>query len=266
MDRSFSSHIGRRFSRELFLICLLCGSLQAQKIKVEYDKNLNFAEFKTFAWGPLDAVARPLLAASIQGAIEEELTKRGLHKVAGNPDVFLEMYGSVDSDMSVTYSNPLYSGMGGIPSFDSGFVMWGAMAGGTTAVTVHKGQLVVDVIEAHSLLVQFSASDEVISRSLLAVSGSIAPKETREVLVRRARPAKAESAFVHRRFIPPRRQWSTLPDIWRRRFPGSSACRRAPPPPQVSTYGSSRTLVDSFQPATVACRARVHVSRPRSTL
>ena len=54
----------------------------------------------------------------------------------------------MDSDISVTYSNPLYSGMGGIPSFDSGFVMWGIMAGGTTAVTVHKGQLVVDVIDA----------------------------------------------------------------------------------------------------------------------
>jgi hypothetical protein len=144
----FSSHIGRRFARALFLICFLCGGLQAQKIKVEYDKNLDFSKFKTFAWGPLDAVARPLLAASIQGAIEEELTKRGLHKVGSNPDVYLEMYGSVDSDMNVTYSNPLYSGMGGIPSFDSGFVMWGIMAGGTTAVTVHKGQLVVDVIDA----------------------------------------------------------------------------------------------------------------------
>ena len=68
--------------------------------------------------------------------------------MANDPDIFLEIYGSVDSDVSVTYSNPLYSGMGGIPSFDSGFVMWGVMAGGTTAVTVHKGQLVVDVIDA----------------------------------------------------------------------------------------------------------------------
>ena len=144
----FPRHVGRRLSRALFLTCLLSGSLQAQKIKVEYDKNLDFSKFKTFTWGPLDAVARPLLAASIQGAIEEELSKRGLHKVASNPDVYLEMYGSVDSDISVTYSNPLYSGMGGIPSFDSGFVMWGIMAGGTTAVTVHKGQLVVDVIDA----------------------------------------------------------------------------------------------------------------------
>lgn len=144
----FPCDVGWRFARALFLICLLSGGLHAQKIKVEYDKNLDFSKFKTFAWGPLDAVARPLLAASIQGAIEEQLTKRGLHKVGSNPHVYLEMYGTVDSDMSVTYSNPLYSGMGGVPSFDSGFVMWGLMAGGTTAVTVHKGQLVVDVIDA----------------------------------------------------------------------------------------------------------------------
>ena len=143
---SFSGHNGWRFTKFLLLICILSVGLQAQKIKVEYDKNLDFSKFKTFAWGPLDAVARPLLAAAIQGAIEEELTKRGLHKVQSNPDIFMEMYGSVDSDMSISYANPLYSGMGGIPSFDAGFVMWG-YGGGTTAVTVHKGQLVVDLID-----------------------------------------------------------------------------------------------------------------------
>jgi Domain of unknown function (DUF4136) len=143
---SFSGHNGWRFTKFLLLICILSVGLQAQKIKVEYDKNLDFSKFKTFAWGPLDAVARPLLATAIQGAIEEELTKRGLHKVQSNPDIFMEMYGSVDSDMSISYANPLYSGMGGVPSFDAGFVMWG-YGGGTTAVTVHKGQLVVDIID-----------------------------------------------------------------------------------------------------------------------
>jgi hypothetical protein len=72
------------------LICLLSGGLQAQKIKVEFDKDLDFSKFKTFARGPLDAVARPLLAASIQVAIDEQLTKKGLQKVGSNPDVFLE--------------------------------------------------------------------------------------------------------------------------------------------------------------------------------
>jgi hypothetical protein len=146
MKSTFPSHIGWRFAQFLSLICILSVGVHAQKIKVEYNKNLDFSKFKTFAWGPLDAVARPLLAAAIQGAIEEELTMRGLRKVQANPDVFMEMYGSVDSDMSISYANPLYSGMGGIPAFDTGFVMWG-YGGGTTAVTVHKGQLVVDIID-----------------------------------------------------------------------------------------------------------------------
>ena len=142
------SHIRSRFAQLFLLICILSPGVQAQKIKVEYDKNLDFSKFKTFAWGHHDAVSRPMLALVIAGAIEEELTKRGLRKVESNPDVFIQMYGAVDSDMSVSYSDPLYSGMGGIPSFDSGFVMWGYMPGGTTAVTVRKGQLVVDVIDA----------------------------------------------------------------------------------------------------------------------
>ena len=148
MKSSFPGHIGRRFAQLFLLICILSHGLQAQKIKVEYDKNLDFSKLKTFAWGHHDAVSRPMLALAIAGAIEEELTKRGLRKVKDNPDVFIQMYGSVDSDINVSYSDPLYSGMGGIPAFDSSFVMWGYMPGGTTAVTVHKGQLVVDVIDA----------------------------------------------------------------------------------------------------------------------
>ncbi len=148
MRSSTPGHVRSRFAPLFLLICILSLGVQAQKIKVEYDKNLDFSKFKTFAWGHHDAVSRPTLALVIAGAIEEELTKRGLRRVESNPDVVIQMYGSVDSDMSVSYSNPLYSGMGGIPSFDSGFVMWGSMPGGTTAVTVHKGQLVVDVIDA----------------------------------------------------------------------------------------------------------------------
>jgi hypothetical protein len=148
MKSSSPCHIGSRLAEFLLLIYALSLGMQAQKIKVEYDKNLDFSKLKTFAWGHHDAVSRPTLALAIAGAIEEELTKRGLRKVESNPDVYIQMYGAVDSDISVTYSDPLYSGMGGIPSFDTGFVMWGYMPGGTTAVTIHKGQLVVDVIDA----------------------------------------------------------------------------------------------------------------------
>jgi Domain of unknown function (DUF4136) len=136
-----------RAAQWLFLATLLATSTQAQKIKVEYDKNVDFANFKTFAWGQHDAVSRPMLALAIIGAIEHELTERGLQKVTANPDVYIQIYGSVDSDMGVTYSD-YYSGMGGVPPFDQSFLMWGAVPGTTTTVVVHKGQLVVDLIDA----------------------------------------------------------------------------------------------------------------------
>lgn len=130
------------------LLLLLCAGAQAQKIKVEYDKSLDFSQFKTYAWGHHDAVSRPILALEIQGTIEGEFTKRGIKKVDENPDIYVVMYGSVDSDMSVTYFNPLYGGTGVIPPFDNTFAMWGYLPGGTTSVQVHKGQLVVDVLGA----------------------------------------------------------------------------------------------------------------------
>ena len=95
----------------LLMICMFSLGAQAQKIKVEYNKNLDFSRFKTFAWGQHDVVSRPMLALAIIGAVEQELTKRGLRKVENNPDVFIQVYGSVDSDMNVSYSDPLYSGM-----------------------------------------------------------------------------------------------------------------------------------------------------------
>ncbi len=143
-----SSAILSRLVQLLMLTCVLAAGVQAQKIKVEYDKSLDFSKYKTFAWGHHDAVSRPMLALAIAGAIEEDLTKMGLRKVESDPDVYIKMYGSVDSEMSVSYSDPLYIGMGGIPPFGTAFVMWGYMPGGTTAVTVYKGQLVVDVIDA----------------------------------------------------------------------------------------------------------------------
>ena len=126
---------------------LVALNAHGQKIKVTYDPNLDFAKFKTFAWGGHDAVSRPMLALAIAGAIEAELTQRGLQKTDSHPDLYVQMYGSSDSDVAVSYSD-LYSGYAGIPPFDQNFLMWGAVPGSTTTVVVHKGQLVVDLIDA----------------------------------------------------------------------------------------------------------------------
>jgi len=129
------------------VLLVFAVSASAQKIKVEFDKNLDFSKYKTFGWAPSNAVSRPGLAVAITGAIQEELTTRGLKNVSDHPDLWVEMYGSMDSDVAVSYSD-LYSGYGGIPPFDQSFMVWGAVPGVTTTAIVHKGQLVVDLIDA----------------------------------------------------------------------------------------------------------------------
>jgi hypothetical protein len=142
-----SSLRARRLAASLLLLCLFSLGTEAQKIRVEYDKNLDFSKFKTFSWGKHDAVSRPTLALAIAGAIQAQLVKQGLQPVESNPDLYIQMYGSVDTDVAVSYSD-LYYGMGGFPPFDQNFLMWGAVPGSTTMVSVHKGQLVVDLIDA----------------------------------------------------------------------------------------------------------------------
>ena len=92
-----------------------------------------------------------MLAADVVGAIEDEFTARGLTGTDANPDLIIQVYGSVD-DESTFYSNdPLYMGSGGIPPFDpsmSGPAFVGDW--GSTTVTIHKGEMVVDLIQARA--------------------------------------------------------------------------------------------------------------------
>ncbi len=102
----------------MLLSALLCATASAEKIRVHYDKSLDFTKFKTYGWAPHGAVARPMLALDLVGAVEDELNKRGLQKVAANPDLIIAFYGAVDTEVSMTSKNPLYNATGGIPPFD----------------------------------------------------------------------------------------------------------------------------------------------------
>jgi hypothetical protein len=140
--------ISQRVYIAALLLLLSASVAQAQKIKVEFDKNVDFTKFKTYAWDPTpQATGKPVLVAAIKGAVNEELGKRGLKQVAENPDLYIAMYGAVDSDMAVTYSD-LYYGPWGIPAFDQSFMMWGTVPGTTNTAVVHNGQLIVDLIDA----------------------------------------------------------------------------------------------------------------------
>jgi hypothetical protein len=130
---------------------LLCATASAEKIRVHYDKSLDFTKFKTYGWAPHGAVAHPMLALDMVGAIEQELNSRGLTKVAENPDLLIEIYGAVDAEVSMTSNNPIYNATGGIPPFDPSMtspgdsLYWDSYYGNSTVV-VYPGQLVIDLI------------------------------------------------------------------------------------------------------------------------
>jgi len=131
------------------LLLLLPLAAHAQKIHVNvFDPKADFSQFKTYSWAPHGAVARPMLAANIVGAIEAQMKQKGLQLVAENPDLVIQIYGSVDQDVSFNSADPLYAYTGGIPPFDPSFS--GPLLAGTwgaTSVVIHKGELVVDLIQ-----------------------------------------------------------------------------------------------------------------------
>jgi len=132
----------------LALLLSLIASAR-DKITVSYAKGVDFSQFKTYAWAEHGAVAHPMLAADIVGAIDQEMSARGLQKVTSNPDLVIQVYGSIDDDTTMYSNDPLYAATGGIPPFDPS--MTGpAFVGfyGNTTVVLHKGQLVVDLINA----------------------------------------------------------------------------------------------------------------------
>ncbi|HVP53904.1 MAG TPA: DUF4136 domain-containing protein [Candidatus Eisenbacteria bacterium] len=132
--------------------CLLCTGATAEKIRVHYDKSIDFSKYKTYGWAPVGAVAHPMLALDIVGAVDSEMAAQGLTKVAANPDLLVQIYGAVDSEVSMTSNNPIYNATGGIPPFDPSMtspgnsLYWDGYYGNSTVV-VHPGELVVDLID-----------------------------------------------------------------------------------------------------------------------
>jgi len=142
-------------SMVVLLVMLAGTSAMAEKIRVHYDKSLDFSKFKTYGWAPHGAVAHPMLALDAVGAVEAELNSRGLHKVAENPDLLIAFYGAVDSEVSMTSNNPIYNATGGIPPFDPSMtspgdsLYWDGYYG-NSVVIVHPGQLIIDLIDYKS--------------------------------------------------------------------------------------------------------------------
>jgi hypothetical protein len=129
------------------VVLVFGGSLAAQKVKVGYDKSVDFSKFKTYTrLEPSMPPTRPVLYTFVVNSIDSELSAKGLHRIDKGGDLTLEVAGGVDYGIGVASGPPLTSSYSGpAPAINS--TMWTGANGG-------QGELMPAVPEA-GLQLQF---------------------------------------------------------------------------------------------------------------
>ena len=82
----------------MFLVIMAITSATAQKIKVGYDKSVDFSRYKTYTVAePGIQPTRPLLHASIVGSLDHELKSKGFARTESDGDLILIPEGGTES-------------------------------------------------------------------------------------------------------------------------------------------------------------------------
>jgi len=125
----------------------------AQDVKVDFDKDANFAVIKTFTVKIGTAWGNPISEKRVAGEIEQALVEKGWAKAEeAKADAIVMLHGATQVKRDV---NTFYSGMGG-------YRYRGFGSAQTTVTEYTVGTLVVDIFDAKSKQLMFrgTASDE----------------------------------------------------------------------------------------------------------
>lgn len=131
-----------------FCMVALTSVLFAQKVKVGYDKGVDFSNYKTYTLAePAMPPTRPLLYATVMSAIESELGSKGYSRVSKDGDLTLIPAGGIGFAIVVSQGapqSPTFTGPA--PSMNS--TMWtGAQGGGELMPAVPEGTLVLEFVD-----------------------------------------------------------------------------------------------------------------------
>ena len=150
----------RRFAIAAAL-AVLGTAATAQDVKVDFDKDANFAALKTFSTKIGTSWNNQISEKRITAEIEETLAEKGWTKVDANPDALVVLHGATQTKRTL---NTFYSGGGGWGGY--GYRGWGGYGMGSATTTESEynvGTMVVDIFDAKSkqLVYRGAASDEI---------------------------------------------------------------------------------------------------------
>src|SRR5262249_38322146 len=115
--------------------CLVPIVAAAQKVTVDYDRDVNFSKFTTYTWQLGQPAQNPLVDRRIVNAIDNHLAAKGWNKAGASSSAIVVYYAGVDARRQL-------NGWGSGPGW--------AGHGTVNVDTILTGQLVVDVYDASS--------------------------------------------------------------------------------------------------------------------
>lgn len=160
----------------LFLLTIaFLTSCTSVKITNDWDKNVDFASYKTYSLFPWDKhndqVVNDYDKQTILSAIKAEMNKRGYKHVERNGDLIVSTFVIVEEKTSYQAYNNHYGGYGGYGGgwgYYGGGAFYGYGWGGYNSTTVYKtdynqGTLIIDIFQLSnkSLVWQGVGSGEV---------------------------------------------------------------------------------------------------------
>jgi hypothetical protein len=135
------------FVFSLSLMPAVASKAQAQDVRFNYDKQANFAGFKTYKWVVIKGASQlpDLPDKQIKSAVDAELSTKGLVRAQGDTaDLYIGYQTAIDQEKEFTSYN---TGWGYGPGWGGGGWYGGGGGGMTTGTTstIYVGQLALDI-------------------------------------------------------------------------------------------------------------------------
>jgi len=116
---------------------VLTAAAFAQQVKTDYDRTVNFDQYKTYSWQKVET-KNPLWVDRIKSAVSSALAAKGMTEVPSGGDVEVS---AVEVTKNQEVQNTLYDGFGGRRFGGFGYAT-------TTTDTYKVGTLVIDLFDA----------------------------------------------------------------------------------------------------------------------
>ncbi|HMK22675.1 MAG TPA: DUF4136 domain-containing protein, partial [Terriglobales bacterium] len=113
------SHLAARLPG---LIMALTLAACAPKVVIDFDKEADFAGYRTYAWETGTPVKNQLMDRRIIAAIDAQLAAKGFQKQVTDPDLFVSYHAALNEEI---YYNTSSVGVGYGPSWGPGYGWYG---------------------------------------------------------------------------------------------------------------------------------------------